>query len=319
MFVLSSVYVRTYVRENAFSTDGQSDSVDFPEGWCEDALAKGAPLAAIIARVNATLLTWMSRLGGLAEVKVAATEAAAAEVVMQLQTVIGFFADASSTSPDGVGTLEAACIALRNAIGNEQGEASDDAVIADFPAIVLHDLLRFLPAALDEAVQRLESIEQATGHHRIVLASVLPFVDPAAKATLLSRAKTTHSAVRECKRKVKEVKGAIEYEKDGSDDDCSDTEERLQTLESEMIVAKKAYRDAAKAEDTCQTALARAFRDHLPELAYTHKKVADLTRRPVEIPLATDNVLENAGGVLRGSEHPSGVLSGRHPATFYAC
>ena len=42
--------------------------------------------------------------------------------------------------------------------------------------------------------------------------------------------------------------------------------------------------------------------------------------RPVEIPLATENLLENTdGGVLRGSEHPSIVLSGRHPATFCAC
>ena len=44
-------------------------------------------------------------------------------------------------------------------------------------------------------------------------------------------------------------------------------------------------------------------------------------------PLATENLLENTGDVLRpppsgmgrGSEHPISVLSGRHPATFYSC
>ena len=34
---------------------------------------------------------------------------------------------------------------------------------------------------------------------------------------------------------------------------------------------------------------------------------------PVEISLATENLLENTGGVLRP---PIGVLSGRQPATF---
>ena len=38
-----------------------------------------------------------------------------------------------------------------------------------------------------------------------------------------------------------------------------------------------------------------------------------LRLRPVEIPFATENMLENTGGV------PTGVLSGRQPATFYLC
>ena len=40
---------------------------------------------------------------------------------------------------------------------------------------------------------------------------------------------------------------------------------------------------------------------------------------PVEIPLATYNLLENTDWLPQGSEHPMSVLSGRHPATFCVC
>ena len=40
---------------------------------------------------------------------------------------------------------------------------------------------------------------------------------------------------------------------------------------------------------------------------------------PVEIPLATYNLLENTDWLPQGSEHPMSVLSGRQRATFYLC
>ena len=48
----------------------------------------------------------------------------------------------------------------------------------------------------------------------------------------------------------------------------------------------------------------------------------EVGRRPVEIPLATYNLLENTDGVLRTpppSPPPIIVRSGRHSATFYLC
>lgn len=291
-------------RGNPFSTVGQADPAGFPEGWLVDAVAAGASLADVVARVNKVLLSWCARLGGLAGVKVAATEAAAAEVVMAMQTVGLLLADSSSTSQDGVGSLEAACAGLRAALDNERGEASDDAVIADFPAIVLDELLKHIPPAAHAAQERLEALDHAAGHHRGVLDAVLPYVAIDGKKTLLDDAKKAHSTLRECKRKVKEIKAAIEYEKDGSDDD-SDAEEKIQSLQADMKAGKQALRSAGKAEESAQTALARAFRDHFPELAYTHKKVADLTRRLNfgEIPIHDSTSNYTLGAVILGGAH----------------
>ena len=56
---------------------------------------------------------------------------------------------------------------------------------------MLDDLLQYIPSAAHAAEERLEALEQATGHHRVVLESVLPYVDPNGKQALLDRASKT--------------------------------------------------------------------------------------------------------------------------------
>jgi hypothetical protein len=309
MFPLASSIPSGIDRLNPFAS-GMPDTSEFPEGWIEQAVADGEPLVTMVARAAGAVRRWCSRLGGHASVKSDRTESAAADVGAAMATIVPMFLDPTcTTTPHGLSTalstLQTASGLLQDALQNEMSESSDDTIVNDFPGVIVAEVLQHIPLVAMASQERLSSLEKAAVHHRVLMESVLPYTLPDGKKMLLDVAKKAHAAKRDCKREMKVTMSKIEYAKDLSDDEDDYDEEEIEELQAQLITVKKQHRAATKADEAAQASLARAFRDHFPEMFYTHKNVADLTRRLNfgEIPIHDSTSPYELGDVILGGSH----------------